>query len=284
MAITNFIPTVWGEALHQTMNRQLIGVSNCTREYEGDITEKGSVVKICGLQNVAIRDYVKNTDMELPESLTDFSTELKIDHAKYFNFQIDDVDRAQATPHLMELAMQNAASRLASEADRAVFKLYDQATLKAEIHYAEACEILKKLVEARTKLYENGVTNNDDVVIEVTPKIASLILKQKLDLVPNTDTLENGCIGSLFGCKIYVSNNIESGYWYEVNADMIVHKCIMRTKRAVAFASQLSEIQAYRPELRFADAVKGLYLFGCKIVRPEEFVKLECVCDPTYVD
>jgi len=53
------------------------------------------------------------------------------------------------------------------------------------------------------------------------------------------------------------------------------HKCLARTKRAIAFAEQLSEIDAYRPELRFADAVKGLHLYGAKVVYPNEMVLLD---------
>ena len=55
---------------------------------------------------------------------------------------------------------------------------------------------------------------------------------------------------------------------------MTYHKCIARTKRAIAFAEQLSEINAYRPEKRFADAVKGLHLYGAKVVYPKEMVLL----------
>ena len=53
------------------------------------------------------------------------------------------------------------------------------------------------------------------------------------------------------------------------------HKCLARTKRAIAFAQQLSEIDAYRPEKRFADAVKGLHLYGAKTVYPDEVVLLD---------
>ena len=87
----------------------------------------------------------------------------------------------------------------------------------------------------------------------------------------NTDALENGCIGSIGGCKVFVSNNI---YTLESEGGA-VHKCIARTKRAIAFAEQLSEIDAYRPELRFADAVKGLHLYGAKVVYPKEMVLLD---------
>ena len=53
-----------------------------------------------------------------------------------------------------------------------------------------------------------------------------------------------------------------------------VHKCFVRTKRSIAYAEQLSEIDAYRPELRFADAVKGLHLYGAKLVYTDELILL----------
>ncbi len=49
---------------------------------------------------------------------------------------------------------------------------------------------------------------------------------------------------------------------------------MMRTKRAVAYAQPVRHIEAYRPEGKFADAVKGFILFGAKVVRPKEMVKL----------
>lgn len=45
-------------------------------------------------------------------------------------------------------------------------------------------------------------------------------------------------------------------------------------KRAIAFAEQLNSVEAYRPELRFADGVKGLHLYGAKIIYPDEIVLL----------
>jgi hypothetical protein len=94
------------------------------------------------------------------------------------------------------------------------------------------------------------------------------MLKAKIDLgTDNADALENGALGKIAGCKIFVSNNV-------VIDEENFHKCLMRTKRAVAFAEQISEVEAYRPEKRFADAVKGLHLFGAKIVYPNEFVVL----------
>nr|DAE45087.1 MAG TPA: Major capsid protein [Bacteriophage sp.] len=272
MAISNFIPTIWSENLLSALDKQYIAVSNCNRDYEGDIKDKGSVVKICGVGSITVSDYTKDTDMSAPQTLDDTATELEIDQAKFFNFQIDDVDRVQCTPKLMDAAMHSAASSIADDADKYVYSLYEgsgNVVTHADLYDGT---LLDSIIRARQVLYENNVTDSTSVVLEVSPAVASVILKEKLALSSNNEALDNGYLGSIAGCKIYVSNNIA-----KITSDLgdIKYKCFMRTKRAVAFAEQLSEIEAYRPEKRFADAVKGLHLYGAKVVYPAEMVTLE---------
>ncbi len=272
MAISNFIPTIWSENLYSALDQQYIAVANCNREFEGEIKNKGSVVKICGVGSISVGDYTKNTDMSNPQALSDTVKELTIDQAKYFNFQIDDIDKTQCTPKLMEAAMKNAADSLAGDADKYVFNLYSKITSKITEADTNVSNILDRIIDARQKLYEGNVSDASEVVIEVSPAISSLILKAKLDLATdNTAALENGYLGSIGGCKIYVSNNIAK----ETSNSVTYHKCFVRTKRAIAFAQQLSEIDAYRPEKRFADAVKGLHLYGAEIIYPSEIVLLD---------
>ena len=271
MAINNFIPTVWSEALYQTLQDSYVAASHCNRDFEGVIREKGDVVKVCGINNVTVRDYKKNSNMQSAEELKDFFQTLSIDHAKYFNFQIDDIDRAQGSPRLMELAMKNAAAALANEADCAIFKLHGHATERVVCDSIDETTVLDAFLNARSRLYTNKVSNSDDIVIEVSPQIAELIVKAKMTTIPFNDTLETGCIGNIAGCKVFVSSNVAT----EDIEGNVTHFCTMRTKRSIAFAEQLSEIQAYRPELRFADAVKGLYLFGTDIIYPNEYVSVE---------
>jgi hypothetical protein len=272
MAITNFISTIWSENLYRELDKQYIAVSHCSRDFEGDIKNVGSTVKICGVGAVGVSDYTKNTDMSTPQDLSDTVTTLKIDRAKYFNFQIDDIDRAQSTPKLMEAAMSIAASALANETDKYIFSLFSEAQSNVCCENVTPENILDNIIMARQKLYENNVLDASDIVIEVSPQIASVILRAKIDLsTDNSASLEAGYLGSIAGCKIYVSNNIKQ----EELSDSFHHMCFVRTKRAIAFAEQLSEIEAYRPEKRFADAVKGLHLYGAKVVYPQELVCLE---------
>ena len=268
MAIVNFISTVWSENLLKQLDKKYIGVLNCNREFEGDIKEHGSVVKICGIGNVTVSDYTKNTDMSEPETLSDTLSLLRINQAKYFNFQIDDVDRAQSNPKLMDEAMKTAAAALANAADSYIYSLYEEASQTITDSATTAENIVDHIIDVKTKMMKTNVMDPEDIVVEVSPEIAALLLKAKIDLgSDNRDAFESGLLGKIAGCKIYISNNIAID-------DDDYHKCIVRTKRAVAFAEQISEVEAYRPEKRFADAVKGLHLYGAKVVYPNEYMVL----------
>ena len=272
MAITNFIPTIWSETLYSELNKNFVAVNHCNRDFEGDIKSKGSVVNICGVGDITVKDYTANTDMSTPQELDDTVTKLEIDRAKFFNFQIDDVNKAQASPKLMEAAMRKAAEAIANEADKYIFSLYSQAGKTIDSTPSEATPLFNTVLQAREFLYENNVGDNTELFLEVSPKIASFLLRDKVNTAyMNTDALESGYLGSIFGCKIFVCNNVEVGH---ANGSE-VHHCILRTKRAIAFADQLSEVEAYRPEKRFADAVKGLHLYGAKVVYPNEMVCLD---------
>ena len=270
MAITNFIPTIWSENLLTSLDTQYIGVANCNRSYEGDITSMGSKVKICGIGDIYIGNYTKDTDMTTPQTLSDTEAELVIDQARYFNFQVDDIDKTQCSPKLLDAAMKNAARALANEADKYVYSLCHSVDQTLSIEF-DADSIIDNLLKCREMLYKENVIDSSDIVIEISPTIATHLLKEQAATFSyNNDALTTGCIGKIAGCQVFVSNNIV----IEDTGVCDVHHCFIRTKRSIAFAEQLSEIEAYRPEKRFADAVKGLHLYGAKIIYPKEVIRL----------
>jgi hypothetical protein len=275
MSITNFIPTVWSEVLYEELSKKYIGVSNCNRDFDGDVKEMGSEVKVCGVYPVSIFDYVKNGSIPDPEELEENSVTIPISYAQAFNFMVDDIDRAQAHPNLMRAAMRGAAEALANDADTFVYSLHSELSQDRFItDTAPTYEtILDDIIKARQLILEGGGCNASEIVLEVSPAVASLILKAKImyGTSDNTKALENGYLGSICGCDVYVSHNIE----YTVETGRKNFFCIMRTKRAVAFVDQLTKIDAYRPENRFADAVKGLHLYGGKVIYPGEMSVLK---------
>ena len=271
MATKNFIPAIWSETLLKSLDREYVAVMNCNRDFEGDIRNQGDSVTIPTIGPISVFDYKSDTDMSAENLMDGGTVTLTIDRAKAFCFQIDDADRVQTKPDLMKNAMREAACALADEADKYIFGLYEDAGKTLITGAITEDDIFHHIVKAITILRENNVTESQEAVIEVSPAVAALIIKAKINLaVDSSEALETGCIGKIMGCKVFVSNNVVKEDCGDTNS----FRCFVRTKRAIAFAEQLSEIEAYRPEKRFSDAVKGLHLYGAKVVYPNELVTL----------
>jgi len=120
MAINNFIPTIWSARLLQNLNTALVYAQPAVvnRDYEGDIREVGDTVRINTLGPVAVAPYIKNANIGAVQELADATQLLQITQADYFNFQIDDIDRRQQQPKVMDQAMRNAAFALADTTDQ----------------------------------------------------------------------------------------------------------------------------------------------------------------------
>lgn len=121
MSITNFVPSVWSATLLQELDREYIAVRNSNRSFEGDIKKSGDRVFVNAVGEIDVFNYTKNTDMSQPQNIEGYRRTLSIDQVKAFNFQLDDVDRAQAVPTLMQGAMRQAANALANAADRFLY-------------------------------------------------------------------------------------------------------------------------------------------------------------------
>ena len=117
--INNFIPKVWSAKILKALEKfHIFGSSACAnREYEGEIQDKGSSVKINSVGDITIKDYTRNSDIDAPEELSDAGQELVITEGKYFNFAIDDVDKVQANANVMAEAMSRAGYGLRDKVD-----------------------------------------------------------------------------------------------------------------------------------------------------------------------
>ncbi len=79
--------------------------------------------------------------------------------------------------------------------------------------------------------------------------------------MPGERRLQNGEVGEAAGFAILKSNNVP-------NTAGTKYKIIAGHARATAFVEQVLDVQTYKPEKRFGDAVKGLHVYGAKVVRP----------------
>lgn len=266
MSYENFKPTIWSRFIQRELEKKCRLVDSCWKQFEGEV-KNGKEVKILGVGSPTIGDY-DGTSIGVPEKVEGADVMLTIDQAKFFNFGVDDVDKVQSVPGLMETLLKEATHKMAVARDSYI------ATLAAGASYTvDAGEIgttdaaRQALDKALLQLRENDVDLEDDVVIELAPFFYQLIRNDLAALKTNNDELvAKGAVGMYDNCVVKQSNNLH------VDTDTYM---MVRTKRAIAFAGQIDSVEAYRPDDLFCDAVKGLNVFGAKIVRPKELVVLK---------
>lgn len=287
MPLENFIPTVWSARLLLRLETAHVygqaGVVN--RDYEGEIRDVGDTVRINSIGPVTITPYVKNADMAAPETLNDASQVLTIDQAQSFNFQIDDIDRAQQKPKVMDAAMQEAAFGLRDVADTYIAGLMWAAVPAGSTQGAVGAGLAVGYGAGETNPYivlltmaqaldENNVPREGRWAI-VPPWFHAYLLMDNRFVgngsLPADTRLINGMVGRAAGFDILLSNNVPFA------AGPVEYKILAGTSLACTYAEQISKIEAYRPERRFADAVKGLHLYGARVVRPTALAL--CIAD-----
>lgn len=257
MAVTNFIQQVWSKTILDKLELECVLVDSCHRECEGDVKYAGSV-KILGVGEPTIGDYVRGQDIDI-EDLSDEGQILNIDQQKYFAFYVDDVDKAQSVPGLPEKYQEKSVHKLAETRDTFIANLIK--SVKADNHTTAAAltpeAVLDAVDDAIVALRERNFSEAG--VIELSPRAAKLFKKNLITLsTDNPDYIKKGTLGGYDGFTVKMSNNMAK--------DGTHSYCCVRGKKAIAFAAQLEKVEAHPAEKRFADIVKGLDVYGGKVI------------------
>jgi len=270
MAIATFIPTIWSARLLAHLDKAHVYANLVNRDYEGEIKNFGDKVKINQIGDITIRDYTKGTPIADPEAVDGSGQLLEIDQAKYFNFGIDDVDQAQTNPKLMDDAMQRAAYGMNDVTDGYLAGLM---AVGAENNGSNLGSDATPLVPTATTAYDMLVDLATDLTEKNVPMAGrfvvvpaffhGLLLKDQRFVGNGTDynkaLIEGGEVGVAAGFAVNISNNVP-------NTTGTKYKIVAGTRQATSYAEQILKTEAYRPEKAFSDAVKGLHVYGAKVV------------------
>ena len=99
MSYANFIPGVWAETIEHELERLCVFAEDCNRSYEGSVKKRGESVTILGVGKPTIKTLAKkarNGAIDDAETVEDTSVTLEIDQIRYFNYEVGDIDKAQA--------------------------------------------------------------------------------------------------------------------------------------------------------------------------------------------
>lgn len=281
MAYANFIPSVWNEGINRELERLCVFAEDCNRKYEGNVKNKGESVTILGVGKPTIKSLAKsnrNNDIASPEEIEDTSIIMPINQIRYFNYMVGDIDKAQAVNGVMDALQEETSEGLANEVDKYIADFAKDANVPKLFSSAKKIvsgtagngeiNILEALDMAIEKLYENDVKPTTKIVATITPKFFTLFKQAYIKTdTNNSSILKNGKVAMYGNVIVKMSNNVAT----ETGG---IDNIMVRTQRAVAFAKPLTHTEPYRPEKKFADAVKGFILFDGKVVRPKEIITL----------
>lgn len=277
MAVKNFIPEIWSSRLLKHLDMNLVFKSLVNTDYEGEIKNYGDTVRVNQIGNIKVENWAKTQNV-VPQDLDSTQAILTIDQARYFAFQVYDVDAAQANVNLMDAAMERAAFSLAKDIDTFIAGKYKEAGIKLDNGYtvvsgeASTGEITAYdlIVEISSKFDEKNVPDSGRWLV-IPPWFHAMLLKSDEYKMAVENYKTTGVIPRVAGIQILKSNNLQT----KTESNTLYHYLMGGTNMAISFAMQVQTTEAMRSASNFADVVRGLVLYGAKVFYPEALVSVK---------
>ena len=288
MSYVNFIPQIWSKVILAALQKKLVYGSPMVvnNDYEGEISGPGNTVHITQFGDPTVTTYQPGSSITY-QALSDAGQTLVIDQAYSFSFAIDDVDRRQAAGDMQAYLEQRAAYKLADTADQYIAGKYTGAASANVLGSTGApltpavyggstshpADFYVQVLEPLKVILDQANIPDEDRYITVPPWGLSLI-SQTQAFVSVTDmqgdpsqTFQRGFAGQVSGFNVMKSNNVPqpvaggagTGVW----AIQAGHPM------AMTYGEQITETEALRLQTTFADGVRGLHVYGAKLVRPD---------------
>lgn len=265
----NYVPEIFSKKLLARFYEATVLSQVTNTDYEGEISGQGSKVIIRQTPEVGIADY---TGTITYEELGEDTLELTIDRAKSYSFKDDDIFGVQRDiKSFVNEATKNAAEKMKIVIEKDVFgSVYADAgfqinngTASTPIVITKA-DVIDLIVDTNVKFDELNIPQEGRFLL-LPAWACGLIKKSDLkDASISGDSqgvIRTGRIGMIDNTTIYSTNCLTT-------ADGGVH-ALAGTKHAISFASQFVKNEKLRLENTFADAYRGLKVYGFKTVKPD---------------
>lgn len=290
---SQFIPAVWSGVLVDKFYSATVFGEISNTKHESEIKNLGDTVHIRTIPTITINDYSAGQALTYERPVST-GVDLVINKGKWFGFEIDDVMAKQADLDWLQEWGKDASEQMAINIDTDIL---------ANIYADVASSNKGATAGAKSASFDLGTTaapiglnktNIIDYIVDLStvcgeanlPKDRFLVLPEwaggmllKSDLKNASITgdgqsiLRNGRIGQIGNFTIYLSNNIATS----VNGSMeTVYHIIAGHKSGLTFASQMTKLQHIAtPTETFAELVRGLNVYGYKVIKSDSLVLLE---------
>jgi len=276
-----WLPEVFSKKVQVAFRKSAVAEAICNTDYMGEIAQFGDTVNIIKEPTITVTDYTRATTSLSSTVLTDQELVLQVDQAKYFQFKVDDLEKRFSHVNWQQVASDNAAYQLKDAFDVNVITAAvagigsnTYGTVAAPIdtgHGTSEVDPLDVLARLARLLDDANVPEENRWVVakpefyEELAKTSSKLLS--VDYNQGNGGLRNGLVasGELRGFKMYKSSNVPT----PSGSGNPTHQILAGHMSAVSCAQSLSTVESIRDNDSFKDIVRGLLVWGRKVLRPE---------------
>lgn len=259
-------------------NQNILGAS--------EIKNMGDRIEIATVPDVPIHDYAKG-DLLNVDYLESPVVEMTVDYAKSFNFAVDEID-------LKQVKIKNWISRYANDANKQMKITIETAVLGGIYGDAHASNVgatagaisgdinlgitgtpititksnvITKILQCSQVLGEQNIPKDDQWWMVIPEAMAACLKDSDLKNASMTgdasSPLRNkGLLGEIDRFKIFVSNLLT------IDSSTSDYHILFGHRSAIWFVSQYTKVKMYEPERGFAQAMKGLNVYGYGVLQP----------------
>ena len=268
-----FFPTIIAARFLRELQDTYVWGGLANTLYSGSATGDDIVIPT-NTTSITVGDYTINEDIADAQNVSGTGQTLDLNQQKFFHFLVDDIEAFRSNPDLMSDTMRKAAVAVGGEVDEHLMAEFYKARINGRTTNVTSAldsdafgpDFLKALTATKRNMTVANLPLEGRWIVMHPDTLAAfetylIVTGNRGVFTPATDesTLRNGFVGSILGFNVYVTTRVgdetvsSKNYW---------HNLCGQGNNAVSFAEQIAQIETYRPEKRFADAVKGLYVYG----------------------
>ena len=284
----NFLPIIYSQKVQKFFRTASVVEDITNTDYAGEIEAYGDTVNIIKEPTISVASYTRGGQINI-QNLADDQLQLTVDQANAFAFKVDDIEERQSHINFEALATSSGAYALKDSYDENVIAAMfsgagttvgsDGSGTDTGFGSSET-DPTDILANSAKRLHAADVPTDNRWFLG-TPEFYEQLGQASAKLMDAsvtgdaTSPLRNGNVmdGLVNGFRLYMTNN------FAASSTSNYFKVMFGHMSSTATANQIAKTEVVRDPDSFADIVRGLHIFGRKVLRTEALIARHLLID-----
>ena len=290
----NFSPIIYSQKVQKFFRTASVVEAITNTDYAGEIENFGDTVNIIKEPTITVSAYSRGAVVDT-QDIVDDQIQLVVDQANAFSFKVDDIEERHSHVNFESIATSSGAYALKNEYDKNVIAAMvagvsssspdhllgadsgsgqdqDVGFGSSEVDPVDTISKHNRLLNAADVPEENRWFLAGPEFVEQLGQASSKLMS---DTTGNATPLRNGKVlnGKIMNMDVYMTNN------FAASSTSNFFKVLGGHMSSTATANHIAKIEVIRHPESFSDVVRGLHVFGRKVLRDNALVLSHILID-----